>query len=188
MKSVIFALALLTAPAVAQEFVGPRVEGVIGWDEQRYDNEFVVGGAGRNPSLGYGFAVGYDAAIGNGLIAGVEGGMLFSDRTLRFGTADDGGLVRPRRDLELSGRLGITIADRAMLYGKIGYSNFQIREGLLDGGTETSRKSSLDGVRLGAGIEVPINLTTYLKTEYRYSNYERGVQKNDVLTGFGIRF
>lgn len=188
MWRMMIAIALLTTPAVASEFVGPRLEGVIGWDEQRYGESYGLGDDNRSSSLGYGFALGYDAAFGNGLIAGIEGGVLFAGRGLRFGTAEDGGRFRPRRDLELSARVGTTVADRAFLYGKIGYTNFELRQELVADDIVANDKVRLDGLRLGAGLEVPITANTYLKAEYRYSDYERDVKKNDILTGFGLRF
>lgn len=188
MKHLVMGLALMASPVTAAEFIGPRVEGVIGWDQQRFGDSFRLGDNDRNGALGYGFALGYDAALGDSLIAGVEGGILFADRGLRYGTDDDGGQFRPRRDLELSARVGAKIAERALLYGKIGYTNFEIREGISSAGVDSSQSYKLDGLRLGAGIEVPIGPYTYLKTEYRFSDYARDVQKNDILTGFGVRF
>jgi outer membrane immunogenic protein len=45
-----------------------------------------------------------------------------------------------------------------------------------------------DGLRLGAGIEFALGRGAYAKTEYRYSNYEGGVTRNQVITGLGFRF
>ena len=41
---------------------------------------------------------------------------------------------------------------------------------------------------IGLGAEVGLGNGAYLKSEYRYSNYEDGLGKNDILTGIGVRF
>ena len=47
---------------------------------------------------------------------------------------------------------------------------------------------NLDGYRLGLGLEQALGANSFAKADYRYSNYEQDVTKNELLAGFGIRF
>jgi len=38
------------------------------------------------------------------------------------------------------------------------------------------------------GGEYGLTRNTFLKAEYRYSNYEQGFSRNQVVGGFGVRF
>lgn len=88
-------------------------------------------------------------------------------------TADN---VFERRDLGASARVGYAIG-RVLPYAKIGYANYS---------DVTSRK--LDGLRVGGGIEYNISSRTYVKTEYRYSDFQNNLGKHAVLGGVGYRF
>jgi len=177
------ALAVLSAlcaatPAAAQDataFQGPRVEALVGLDQLRFDVG-TIGGTGRDKAsdVGYGFALGYDKAVSPHLLIGVEGGMTFSDVSY----ADDA--LRSRREFDVAGRIGTPLTANTLLYGKVGYTNLQVRE--------VDQLRDLDGVLLAAGAEVKISLSAYLKSEYRYANYADGYSTNGILTGVGLRF
>lgn len=173
------------APAFAQTaadaFTGPRAEVTVGLDQLRFDLE-EVGGAGRAKAsdLGYAAAIGYDVALTPTLVAGVEAGVNLSDTSYTTTT----GRLRERRELTLAGRIGAPIGDNALLYGKVGYANLQVREQDLIANT----RRDLGGVLLGAGAEVRITPRAYLKGEYRYTDYAGGYVGNNVMTGIGIRF
>ena len=92
--------------------------------------------------------------------------------------ADDA--LRSRREFDFSGRIGTPVTHNALLYGKVGYSNLQVRE--LD------QVRDLDGLLLGAGAEVKVSPAAYLKSEYRYVTYGNGYSTNGILTGVGLRF
>lgn len=178
------AVLLAAAPAAAQTFTGPRVEATIGWDQMHFDLSD-VGGVGRDKQsgLGFGGAVGYDQQIGTNLVAGVEASASGADTGF---TATNGTLLRERRDLAFAARIGTKVSPNALLYGKVGYTNLQTGTSSPASGAELTR--DLDGIVLGAGVEVAVTPKVYLKTEYDYSNYAAGVTKNDVLTGVGLRF
>lgn len=175
------------APAMAQDaapFTGPRVEALVGWDRVQAD--------GHDDDIGYGIAAGYDAQIGKAVIGGeVE----YSDSNNK--TCDDGAktVADPRlclkagRDLYVGGRVGTTVGANTLLYAKAGYTNADAKFTSDDGTDEvTLAKNHLDGVRVGAGVEQKIGGKAYVKGEYRYSNYEQGVERHQVLGGVGIRF
>lgn len=178
------------APAAfAEEMTGPRAEVVLGWDQLRFDlDEFGTDARAKRSDLGYGVALGYDAQIGQNLIGGVEASVLLSDGNYSFGDATTGGSLDAKRDITLAARLGTKVTDNALLYGKLGYSNFRVGTAAIADGVTTSNTRNFDGVALGVGAEVGLGNGAYLKSEYRYSNYEDGLAKNDILTGIGIRF
>jgi outer membrane immunogenic protein len=68
-----------------------------------------------------------------------------------------------------------------MIYAKGGYTNSQLR--VLAGSTtqSTNTRFNLDGYRVGAGVERAVGTNSFVKAEYRYSNYGRA----SVLYGSG---
>lgn len=180
-------------PAVAQEaassFSGPRIEASVGLDQLRFDLSN-VGSAGRSRTsdLGYGAALGYDIALSPSLVAGLEAGVNLSDAAFTTGDAVDGGYLRKRRELTLAGRLGAAITPNALLYGKLGYANLQVRESETTAGVVSGGVRNLDGLLVGAGAEVKVSPNAYLKSEYRYTDYRDGYSGSTVTTGVGLRF
>lgn len=181
--------ALAATPASAADFVGPRAEVTVGLDRIDFDlDAYGMSDDGKARGVTYGGAVGYDAPLGRNLVAGLEAGVNFSTADRDFGDAVNGVALDAKRDLELSARLGARVAPRTMLYGKAGYTNLRIDADTTAADLTTVGRTNLDGYRLGLGLEQGVGANTYLKTEYRYSNYEQGVSKNEVLAGIGIRF
>ena len=198
LAAIVFVLA--GAPAFAQTTAntGPRVEVVAGWDQLRYDLGSAQGSTRQKPSdLGYGVTVGYDHAVTPRIIVGVEGGATFSQGDYTGFPVGD--VVHIRRDLSVAARVGTPIGSNALLYGKVGYSNLQLgidtgapfqmgTDPSVTSATSTYSRRDYDGVLLGVGAEVGLTRNTYLKGEYRYTDYEDGVGRQNVLTGIGIRF
>lgn len=178
---------VVAMPAFAQDrapFTGARVEGLAGWDR-------VQSNGGHDDDIGYGVGVGYDMQIG-GAVVGVEGEISDSNNKVCNGSTT---LIDPRvclksaRDLYAGGRIGAVIGEKALLYAKAGYTNFRSKITSDDGVDQiTLAKGDLDGVRVGAGAEYALSSNMFAKTEYRYSNYESGVERHQVMGGFGIRF
>lgn len=109
----------------------------------------------------YGAGVGYDKQFGK-FVVGAEV------------TADN---VFDRRDFGAAIRAGFTPMENVLFYGKVGYANWkQIRD------------VSLDGFRVGGGLEVNVLGPVYGKIEYRYSDFEAAQGKHSGLVGVGLRF
>ena len=193
MRKILLASLLATAfaaPAMAQDsakgpFTGPRVEAIVGWDQ-------VKGDGAKSDDVMYGVAAGYDVQAGGAVIGGeVE----YSDSDNR---ACDGGaktVADPRiclkagRDLYVGGRVGTVVGASTLLYAKAGYTNADAKFTANNGTDEvTLDKTHLDGVRVGAGVEHKFGANTYVKAEYRYSNYEQGLERHQALAGVGFRF
>lgn len=193
MRSIVVAAlfaASAAAPALAQDassgrapFTGARVEGLAGWD--RVQNN------GHKDGVAYGIGAGYDVQAGKVLV-GIEGEAADSTAKLCAGsrtTADPRVCAKAGRDLYVGGRIGTVVGGRTLLYAKGGYTNAQAKLTSNDGIAQTTLgKTNLDGYRVGAGAEYAIGSNSFVKTEYRYSDYENGFSRHQVVAGFGLRF
>jgi outer membrane immunogenic protein len=169
--------ALAATPAFAQTndngtaFSGGHVEAITG-----YDHVSDGGGSG----ILYGIGAGWDYRTRNAVV-GIEGEVLEST------TGDCAGniCVDASRDFYIGGRVGVVVAPRVLLYGKIGYTNARVE---VTAGN-VSDSTNLDGVRGGAGLEWQFNNSRLsLRAEYRYSNYEQGVERHQGTLGLAFRF
>jgi len=192
MRKIILASLLATAfaaPAMAQDsaagpFTGPRIEGIVGWDQVKGDGD-------KSDDVMYGAIAGYDVQAGGAVIGG-EVEYSDSDNRACGGAAT---VANPRiclkagRDLYVGGRVGTVVGTSTLLYAKAGYTNADAKFTADDGTDEvTLDKTHLDGVRVGAGVEHKLGSNAYVKAEYRYSNYEQGVERHQALAGVGYRF
>ena len=177
-------------PAFAQDaapFSGVRVEGLVGYEATGIEGE-------DSDGVTYGAAVGYDFQRGNAVF-GVEGEVGDSGVDECFAgvvVATDELCANAGRDLYVGGRVGAAVAPRVLVYGKAGYTNARLRLAYEDGTAATApdftASDNLDGIRVGGGLEFALGRNAYLKTEYRYSNYEQGFDRHQVVGGFGFRF
>jgi outer membrane immunogenic protein len=178
------------APALAQTgapFTGPRGVGSVGWDRSQVED------AGHNDGVAYGIGLGYDFQMG-GAVVGIEGEA--SDATTDrcasdISVAGDELCFKAKRDLYVGGRVGSVIGANTLLYAKAGYTNARYGLDYDDGGTGTANfkeSTNLDGIRVGAGLEHAIGPNSFVKAEYRYSNYEDDFDRHQVVAGFGFRF
>lgn len=109
----------------------------------------------------YGIGAGYDLQFGK-VVAGVEAGV---DNVL------------DRRDIGVGARLGYVLNENVLLFTKVGYSNFK-----------PTNRLTLEGVRVGGGLEVNVAGPVYAKVEYRYTDFEGATGKHGGLVGVGYRF
>lgn len=170
----------IAAPAFAQDaptssFAGPRIEAIGGWDR-------VQGQGSHDDGALYGVGAGYDVQRGN-IVFGVEGEASDSTQRERLGGITE----HASRDLYVGGRIGTVVGGNNLLYAKAGYTNARYAVSDTSSGTDFAH-GNLDGARVGVGIEHKLNDRAFVKTEYRYSNYEQGVSRNQVVAGVGFRF
>lgn len=190
MRNLVFAAMLaatVATPVFAQDggpsFTGPRVEGIVGWDRAGNDRDR-IGGVGRDSGVTYGVGVGYDRQFGN-IVAGVD-----AELTDSSAKPDDIAGTRANfgRDIYVGGRIGTVVGGRTLLYAKAGYTNARAKLTSTVDGVTASDHTNLDGVRVGAGAEYALTGNMFLKAEYRYSNYQDGFDRQQVVGGFGFRF
>ncbi|HTU10115.1 MAG TPA: porin family protein [Allosphingosinicella sp.] len=194
MRKFAFAAALLAGtiatPALAQDnnnLGGFRVEGLVGYDRPSIEDEGADG-------VAYGVGVGYDFQSGNAVFGIEAEAMDSSANEQATGVALPGDTLRVSagRDLYVGGRVGFGVGSNSLLYAKAGYTNARVRVSYEDGTAGTvadfTDRTNLDGLRVGAGAQFGIGSNAFLKTEYRYSNYQDGVDRHQVVGGVGFRF
>jgi len=190
-RKIIFAAAGLAAsastfgitasPASAQTF---RAEVHGGWD--RLTNDV------REDGIVYGIGAGVDFRVGRTLTVGAEANADFSNveecGTGVIATGDEL-CVEAGRDLSAVARVGVDVTDSGMIYALAGYTNGRFR---IDydpaNAPATSVSENLDGIRVGAGFQQGFGNGLYSKVEYRYSNYEAGAERHQVIAGLGVAF
>ena len=150
-------------------FTGFRVEALVG-----YDNVNVSGL--KNPDgLLYGVGIGYDFALA-GTVLGIEADVTDSTTKVKLVGPD----LQADRDIYVGARAGVIVGS-GLLYAKAGYTNARIHVSGVGSG-------NADGVRGGIGYEHALSGKSFVKVEYRYSNYEGGLSRNQAVAGFGYRF
>jgi outer membrane immunogenic protein len=160
-KIALAAAAILAATGTA------HAEGVRAELHGGVDN-FRGGGSGKTDAV-IGVGIGYDLSVGKKAFIGLEGNI--DENTSKFF----------KRDLSANVRIGVKLNDQTRLYALAGYTNQRVKIAGVGAG-------NADGVRGGVGIERNFGERAYGKIEYRYSNYEAGLSRNQGLVGFGIRF
>jgi len=171
------ALAAFATPAAAAAPNGGRIEAVVGYDSVSFDL-----GAGLDDSTSgvlYGIGAGYDFAVSPSVALGVD--VEGTDATTDFEAGTD--RVAAGRDLYAGLRLTTAISDNANLYFKAGYTNARVK-------VETAAltdAANADGVRAGAGLQFNLSGNMYAGGEYRYSNYEAGLERHQGALVIGFR-
>ena len=160
MKFIVLAAAALIAatPAMAQDNAGFTGARV----EATAGYNDINNDFDRN-NVVYGAAIGVDAPIGDKFTVGVE--------------ANTSNIFERERQIGAAARVGYAFTPTTLGYVKGGYNNYR---------NVFSR--DLDGFVVGAGIEHKISKVTYIKAEYRYSDFEGRVGDSAVVAGVGLRF
>jgi len=168
------ALALIATPALAQErqaFGGFYAGAIAGYDhvtlsdgtDSASKDGVVIGAVG-----------GFDANFGAGVF-GVEAeiaGSTTKQRGTYIVVVGDSGSLKAGRDLYIGARGGFLATPATLVYVKGGYVNGRANVSYTSGGTTTEAGSSVDGWRVGAGVEQAFG-PFKARIEYRYSDYGR---------------
>lgn len=179
MKNVTIAVAIavsaLASPVMAQQtgdFSGVKATAIAGYDNIDLD----IAGVDNVEGFLYGGTLGYDVQSGN-FVYGAE--LEATESTGKISNV--AGRIEAGRDLYAGGRLGVVVGDAALLYAKAGYTNARISSPGVGG-------ENGDGVRVGAGVEYKLSENMFARGEYRYSNYEGGVTRNQGIVSLGMKF
>lgn len=111
----------------------------------------------------YGFAIGADAPLGDKFTIGAE--------------ANTRNVFERNRQVGVQARLGYAVNRDNLVYGLAGYNSYRSFE-----------RFDRDGFAVGAGVEHRISDQSFVKAEYRYSDFEGRAGDNAVTAGIGIRF
>jgi len=172
------------SPALAQERAsvgGGYVGVVLGYDEVSFDDGVDSGGTG---DLMYGVTAGYDVGFGGSGFFGAEVEAAESQVAITVSdvlTVGDSFTLGAGRDLYVGARVGLAVGGRTQVYVKAGYTNLKMNAEYDDGTTVIADSDSLDGVRVGAGVEIGVGAVA-LRGEYRYSKYGEVLDSGVDLT------
>jgi outer membrane immunogenic protein len=140
--------------------------------------------------LMYGLGAGIDFNLSEKVSLGLEANFdLSTVETCSSGVivATDKLCATAERDLSTVARLSYRLAPKTQIYALAGYTNARLRLDYTPAtGPKTSIADNADGVRLGAGIQQDLGSGVYSKLEYRYSNYEAGAVRHQLLVGLGV--
>lgn len=196
----------LSAPAAAQSapdatFTG-LWGGVIGGYDVSRPGDTDVTDDEKLDGFAYGIQAGYDFDMG-GVVVGVEGEYADSTAKREVSTPTSSATFRAGRDLYIGARVGAKVGPDAMIYAKGGYTNAHYDVDFISGNTAFDSKLKADGFRLGAGAEYATSANSFVKLEYRYSNYSEAetsfggtptdnfsidTDRHQVMAGVGFRF
>jgi outer membrane immunogenic protein len=207
----------LSTPALAQSavdgpFTGPRVEILGGYDTttagSSVDDDVNVDNDQSIEGVVYGGGLGYDFNAG-GVVLGVEGEYTGSTADVEFADGDFEGFglgnVDTGRDLYVGARVGVLAQPDLLVYAKGGYTNAKFDVRSVSGAQTFEQDIDTDGYRVGAGVEYAMNERSFVKLEYRYSNYGNAeidfegdapdtadfdidADRHQVVAGVGFRF
>lgn len=183
MRKIIFTLAaiLVSSPALADGF---RADIHGGWDRVN------VLGAGKS-GVEYGLGLGYDFDVAENFFIGLDGNI---DESSTKACVDNlivlGDRTCAKTGIDLSGgaRMGFKTGELAKLYVLGAYTRARVKASYELAGTTTSVGDWGDGWRVGAGYQLTFKNGVYGKIEYRYSDYQGGFKRHNVIAGVGYQF
>ena len=180
----------VASPAFAQTSSAPtglRAEGIVGFDRVDVEGESANG-------VVYGAGLGYDFGVG-GAVIGLETELTESTAKECVSDVEIAGdelCAQTDREFYFGARIGAPVGRNTLVYAKGGYLNGRVGISYEDGTPATTGDveagADFKGWRLGTGAEFGLSRNSFLKTEYRYSNYEEGFDKHQLVAGFGFRF
>jgi len=169
-----------TATPIDAAPVGARVEALIAFDHVRVDASDIGAGHITDNGLGYGLGGGFDFGNGGGMSFGVD--VEGTKSTQKLGSSDV--YIKAGRDLYAGGRVSFAIGGGSNVYLKAGYTNARFKGN--DGFESVS--DTFNGVRVGVGAQASLRGKAYAGLEYRYSNYEAGLERHQAALVVGTRF
>jgi len=174
--------AAVAVPASAQEttddWTGAYIGAVGGYESITFDADEEIWGedAGSESDDGFLFGanLGYDFDTGSAVI-GIEAevtGSQVEESATDIDVVGDELKLEAGRDLYVGARAGFKASDNVLVYAKGGYTNAKAIVSYDDGTEEIFRESdTLDGFRVGAGVETRFDGGFRLRGEYRYADY-----------------
>jgi len=181
LAAAVLAAASLAAPAMAadDDSVTYRVEVHGGWDR-------VVVGGGKDTGATYGVGLGIDVPVGAMMFLGFEADADLSSTKECLTGPGFRFCEKAGRDLSAVARAGLDVGSGVKLYVLGGYANARITDSVTTAGGTTKFSANGDGWRVGTGTEVRLGKSAYTKIEYRYSNYEGGYERHQLIAGLGL--
>lgn len=182
--------------ASAEPFNGPYFGGQAGWGEREGRSAIVPTGTGvedKRSGVDYSGFAGFDYAIGDNVVVGLEGEIGGGGKTLsNLEGPNVVGVIDPDWNYAISARLGVRAADRLLVYGRGGYASERITE-TFEGsyvvpGPPTQQTRWSDGYLVGAGVDYALLDEVSLRIEYRYRHMQEDYNAQGVLAGLVLHF
>lgn len=198
---------LVASPAFAQDgearpktFQGTHVEVLIGYDNVSSG----IDGANKSvDGFQYGGGIGHDFQF-NRIVLGLGSEYAGTTTEVRDRSTTRTNYLRPGGDFYIGGRLGYVVAPATMIYTKVGYASTKLKFQSDDSVNPTyENRPKVSGYRLGVGVERKLSRHTFVKAEYRYTNYDNvrltdpyetsrdvgiNVDRSQFVVGAGFRF
>lgn len=173
------AVSMLTASAEAQ-IPGPSIDRPTAaeWRMSRFDLSQL---APQSTAAVRDVTTGVDTQLAPGLVGSLEA----ADIQRGAAAANDTNTPLFQRQAELSGRMGLLVNGRSLLFGRLGYAEFDVAQAFPRAG---SRELSAGGVLVGAGAETRLSPALSLKTEYKAVDYSPGLSNRQVLGGLAWHY
>lgn len=136
--------------------------------------------------------LGFDSKIGKGAFMGLGVGIGrdgAKDCVRGYFVPGDNVCIKAGRDISAETRLGAVTGGGSKIYALAGYSNLSVKATVsYQGSSASSPSSKLNGITAGAGFETPLGEKMFLRTEFRYGNYESGVTTKSIMPTIGFKF
>ncbi len=169
------------SPVLANDLSGFRIEGILGWDSVKVED------LGSKAGFAFGIGAGYDFAVGPTVSLGIDGEWMDSTSDLEVTDGTDSAKLSAQADMYIGARITGKVADNVTVFGKVGYANANFKLSSNVPAFDTLSEN-LDGFRLGVGAQYLFGGGLYAGAEYRYTNYEAGVTRNQIVGNIGFRF
>lgn len=207
----VVALLSTTGVAHANEFSGPRAEVHTGFSALQasgkatltstYDGETEIEtqkARATHTSAVIGAGVGYDHAVSDKVIVGVEANFNFSNDTFPYGFGSESDdieveKIKAKHEFDVMARVGYTVSPSTLLYVKAGYANLRLKtvgldySDIDDDPVRYSKSNSRGGWRVGAGIETLLGQNIYAKLEYNYTDF-KDIKWSHISEGPGYKY
>lgn len=164
------AAALVSTPAMAEDFAGPYVG--VGVTVDNFQGSGSSEGFGISGLGGTAFA-GYDLPLGEKAFAGVEA-------NADINSADVSGVLDADWAWGAGARAGYKLNDSTALYGRVGYARTRLSDGV--------DHQWLDGVRYGVGVQTGLTEKLSLRAEFTQSNFEQDLVNNQGAISLSYGF
>jgi outer membrane immunogenic protein len=175
------AVAITAAMAIPASATGLRVEVHGGWDN-------LDSSVGNDDGFLYGGGIGYDLNLSRNIFLGIEGNLAESTMKECLTVGSTTTCAKAGLDFSTGGRVGLNVGRASKLYALGGYTRSKTRTVTTTPAAVSKASDWSDGWRIGAGYQHALRSGLYVKSEYRYSNYERGIDRHNLIAGLGYQF
>jgi len=163
---------------------GFRAELLGGYDDDGYSSGLLYGGR-----------IGYDFAVGDRFLVGVDAELNDVDTHQTLSVPGQSPLrANDGPDMYLGGRVTFALSRQFRFYGGAGYTRHKqdlfIQSAVTPPpfGTFDVQRFTFDGYRLSAGAQLLLGKRAFLGAEYRGSIYNFGGHRDQLVGSLGIRF